>query len=55
MEKRFENEKQEFEKTILALEEQSQQREQKYSVRSIDMFFDSESEQRIMINSEYLY
>ncbi len=34
MESQFENERQEYEKIILALEEQSEQREQKYSVRS---------------------
>ncbi len=34
MESHFENEREEYEKTILALEEQSEQREQKYCVRS---------------------
>lgn len=33
MEARFEHERQEYEKAIAALEEQSEKREQKYSVR----------------------
>ncbi len=39
MEIQFENERQEYEKTITALEEQSEKREQKYSVRSTVTFF----------------
>jgi hypothetical protein len=34
METQFQNERQEYEKTIMALEEQSEQREKKYTVRS---------------------
>jgi len=42
MENQFENERQEYEKTITALEEQSEKREQKYSVRSnVTFYFDS--------------
>jgi len=43
METRFENERQEYEKTITALEEQSEKREQKYSVRLTVTFFGLES------------
>lgn len=39
MEAHFEHERQEYENTIAALEEQSEQREQKYKVRSSAMFF----------------
>ncbi|CAF1491573.1 unnamed protein product [Rotaria sordida] len=39
METKFEYERQEYEKTIAALEEQSEKREQKYSVRSSVTFF----------------
>ena len=38
MEILFENERQEYERTIMALEEQSEQREQKYGVRFFPTF-----------------
>jgi hypothetical protein len=38
MEIQFEHEREEYEKTITALEEQSEKREEKYSVRSRVMF-----------------
>jgi len=39
LETQFENDRKEYEKTITALEEQSEKREQKYSVRSTVTFF----------------
>lgn len=43
LESQFENDRLEYEKTIAALEEQSEKREQKYSVRSSVTFVSHES------------